>query len=467
MGVDRALPVRQGGARLPELRRRSARPAQGYPAQHPGRDRAVYDEERNLWRVHLRPSGDVAHARKYLHLAGWACSPSPSGRTSPASTRFTGHARACRTLAARGHRPHAASGWASSGSAPRASRSSPRSPPRSAELVVFQRTPNFIVETNNDKVTPEQLAHVRATYDEIWERAAAHPFGVDMVPAPAQRSGCRPRSSGGRSSKASGTRADSTSPTSASTTSRPTTSRANWHPSSSAARSERSSRIPQPQSCCRPKTYSFNGKRVPTGFGFYDSLQPSACHARRRRHDSHHRDHGEGRAGRRNRVRARRAHLRHRVRRDDRNAHEHRHRRAGRPGTAGQVERWDPQQPGHLDERLPEPSPVSRPADPVLEPPRPDSARSAVDGTCHRLGGDERHRATSRPRPSPRSGGPKRSTARARRRSCIQKARKPMRGSSARTCPGSRTSFRSTWAAGRCTRPSVAKPKRPATRSFL
>ncbi len=51
------------------------------------------------------------------------------------------------------------------------------------EFFVFQRTPNFIVETSNDKVTPEEMRHVRENYDAIYDRAARHPFGVAMEPA--------------------------------------------------------------------------------------------------------------------------------------------------------------------------------------------------------------------------------------------------------------------------------------------
>jgi cation diffusion facilitator CzcD-associated flavoprotein CzcO len=53
--------------------------------------------------------------------------------------------------------------------------------PHVGEFFVFQRTPNYIVETNNDPVTPEQMRWTREHYDEIYERAAGHPFGVDMV----------------------------------------------------------------------------------------------------------------------------------------------------------------------------------------------------------------------------------------------------------------------------------------------
>jgi cation diffusion facilitator CzcD-associated flavoprotein CzcO len=56
--------------------------------------------------------------------------------------------------------------------------------PQAGEFFVFQRTPNYVVETNNDTVTPEQMSWTREHYDEIYARAAGHPFGVDMVPAP-------------------------------------------------------------------------------------------------------------------------------------------------------------------------------------------------------------------------------------------------------------------------------------------
>ena len=48
---------------------------------------------------------------------------------------------------------------------------------------MFQRTPNFVVETTNDAVTDEQMQWLRDNYDEIYEKAANHPFGVAMEPA--------------------------------------------------------------------------------------------------------------------------------------------------------------------------------------------------------------------------------------------------------------------------------------------
>ncbi len=52
--------------------------------------------------------------------------------------------------------------------------------PQVEEFYVFQRTPNYIVETNNEKVSAEWMQYVRDHYDEIFERAAQHPFGVAM-----------------------------------------------------------------------------------------------------------------------------------------------------------------------------------------------------------------------------------------------------------------------------------------------
>ncbi|CAM5630979.1 MULTISPECIES: flavin-containing monooxygenase [Streptomyces] len=51
------------------------------------------------------------------------------------------------------------------------------------DFYVFQRTPNFVVETTNDPLTEEDMAYLRDHYDEIYEKAAKHPFGVAMEPA--------------------------------------------------------------------------------------------------------------------------------------------------------------------------------------------------------------------------------------------------------------------------------------------
>lgn len=52
--------------------------------------------------------------------------------------------------------------------------------PQCAQVVVFQRQPNYVLDSTFFEVSDEELAQVRREYDLIWERAMAHPFGVDM-----------------------------------------------------------------------------------------------------------------------------------------------------------------------------------------------------------------------------------------------------------------------------------------------
>ncbi|WP_435736247.1 NAD(P)/FAD-dependent oxidoreductase [Cellulosimicrobium sp. PMB13] len=51
---------------------------------------------------------------------------------------------------------------------------------QAAHVTVFQRTPNYVVESTSPPVTPEELASLRENYDAVFERAARHPFGVPM-----------------------------------------------------------------------------------------------------------------------------------------------------------------------------------------------------------------------------------------------------------------------------------------------
>lgn len=149
--------------------------------------------------------------------------------------------------------------------------------PEVDELFVFQRTPNFIVAASNPKVTPEELAHVRETYDEIWERAAAHPFGVDMVPAQYSALEVSPEE-------------------------RDRIFESQWnaggfhfanecfndlatnHEASELASEFIRKKIreivkdPKTAELLCPKGYSFNGKRVPTGFSFYDTFNRDNVH---------------------------------------------------------------------------------------------------------------------------------------------------------------------------------------------
>jgi cation diffusion facilitator CzcD-associated flavoprotein CzcO len=53
--------------------------------------------------------------------------------------------------------------------------------PECAEVYVFQRQPNYVVDSTFFPVSDEEMEATRRNYDRIWERAKAHPFGVDMV----------------------------------------------------------------------------------------------------------------------------------------------------------------------------------------------------------------------------------------------------------------------------------------------
>jgi len=225
---------------------------------------AVYDEERNVWVLHVQ-GGDTI-STKYL-ISGMGVLSQPIWPNIPGVDRFKG------TLV------HAAR-WPREGIDLKGKRVGliglgasgiqivPTIAPEVGELVVFQRTPNFIVESNNDKVTPEQLAHVRATYDEIWERAAAHPFGVDMVPAPHSALDVDPelrrqifesKWNEGGFHFANECFNDLA------------TNHASSELASEFIRSKIREIVKDPATAelLSPKTYSFNGKRVPTGFGFY------------------------------------------------------------------------------------------------------------------------------------------------------------------------------------------------------
>ena len=136
------------------------------------------------------------------------------------------------------------------------------------EFFVFQRTPNFVVETNNDKVSDEDMAWLRENYDAVYEKAANHPFGVAMEPA-------------------------ENSALEVSEDERRRIFESKWkeggfhfanecfndlatnHEASELASEFIRSKIREivadggTAELLSPRTYSFNGKRVPTGHGYY------------------------------------------------------------------------------------------------------------------------------------------------------------------------------------------------------
>jgi len=140
-------------------------------------ERAVYDEDFNVWTVHLSDGRSLTTT--YL-ISGMGVLSDALWPNIPGLETF------------RGQKYHTAT-WPREGVDLAGKRVGiiglgasgiqvvPTIAPVVGELFVFQRQPNFIVETNNDKVDAAQMQHVRETYDEIFARAAAHPFGVDMV----------------------------------------------------------------------------------------------------------------------------------------------------------------------------------------------------------------------------------------------------------------------------------------------
>jgi len=59
----------------------------------------------------------------------------------------------------------------------------PRIAEEAAHLTVFQRTPNFVVPSQNYKIDADQQREIKESYDQIWDRTRQHVFGFPMNPA--------------------------------------------------------------------------------------------------------------------------------------------------------------------------------------------------------------------------------------------------------------------------------------------
>ncbi|QXW01342.1 flavin-containing monooxygenase [Rhodococcus globerulus] len=153
----------------------------------------------------------------------------------------------------------------------------PRIAPEVAEFFVFQRTPNYVVETSNEAVTADDMAYLREHYDEIYEKAANHPFGVAMEPAQysalevddeTRREIFESKWNQGGFHFANECFNDL----------------ASNHESSELASEFIRSKIreivkdPATADLLSPKNYSFNGKRVPTGHGYYAAFNLDHVH---------------------------------------------------------------------------------------------------------------------------------------------------------------------------------------------
>ncbi|MFD2397674.1 hypothetical protein ACFSVJ_14205 [Prauserella oleivorans] len=148
---------------------------------------------------------------------------------------------------------------------------------QAGEFYVFQRTPNYVVETNNDKVTAEWMQYVRDHYDEIYEKAANHPFGVAMEPAEhsalevdaqKRKEIFESKWNEGGFHFANECFTDLAS---------------NLEAAELASEFIRSKireivKDPETAELLCPKDYAFNGKRVPTGHNYYDTFNRDNVH---------------------------------------------------------------------------------------------------------------------------------------------------------------------------------------------
>ena len=149
--------------------------------------------------------------------------------------------------------------------------------PEVDEFFVFQRTPNYVVETTNDAVSAEEMQYVRDNYDAIYEKAANHPFNVAMEPAEFSALEVTPDkrrhifeskwNEGGFHFANECFNDLATS-----------------HEASELASEYIRSKIreivkdPETADLLSPHTYSFNGKRVPTGHGYYATFNLEHVH---------------------------------------------------------------------------------------------------------------------------------------------------------------------------------------------
>lgn len=149
--------------------------------------------------------------------------------------------------------------------------------PEVDEFFVFQRTPNYVVETSNEAVTVEDMDYLREHYDEIYEKAANHPFGVAMEPA--QYSALEVDDSTRRQIFESKWNEGGFHFANECFTDLATDHRAS-ELASEFIRSKIREIVTDAETAellC-PKSYSFNGKRVPTGHGYYATFNNEHVH---------------------------------------------------------------------------------------------------------------------------------------------------------------------------------------------
>ncbi|MEX0426448.1 flavin-containing monooxygenase [Nocardioides sp. DS6] len=142
-------------------------------------ERAVYDEERNLWTVHFQDGSSLTttYLISGMGVLSQAIFPDIDGIDGFRGQKYHSSMWPREGVDLAGKRVGLI-GLGASGI-----QVVPEVAKVAGDFFVFQRTPNFVVETTNDPVTAEDMAYLRDHYDEIYEKAANHPFGVAMEPA--------------------------------------------------------------------------------------------------------------------------------------------------------------------------------------------------------------------------------------------------------------------------------------------
>ncbi|MER6975603.1 flavin-containing monooxygenase [Streptomyces carpinensis] len=142
-------------------------------------DKAVYDEDANTWTVHLGDGSTLTttYLVSGMGVLSQAIFPAIDGIDTFQGEKY--HS----SMWPRGGADLTGKRVGLIGLGASGIQMVPEIAKAAGDFYVFQRTPNFIVETTNDPVTEEEMAYLRDHYDEIYEKAANHPFGVAMEPA--------------------------------------------------------------------------------------------------------------------------------------------------------------------------------------------------------------------------------------------------------------------------------------------
>ncbi|MBX9638566.1 MAG: NAD(P)/FAD-dependent oxidoreductase [Mycobacteriaceae bacterium] len=154
---------------------------------------AVYDETANRWTV-ITDQGDT-YTCKYLVAATGVLS-LPYTPPFPGIDTFAGESYVT------GHWPQEKVGFAGKrvaviGTGATAIQIIPIVAQTAAHVMVFQRTPNYVLPARNAPLSDEERQAIRTSYDDIWRHAREHFFGLsiglsdrraqDLTPAEQQR----------------------------------------------------------------------------------------------------------------------------------------------------------------------------------------------------------------------------------------------------------------------------------------